>query len=276
MPASEKLFPLVERNVPHAKGKKPLISPDDPRITSFVSAEQWQKLLGLIATGVKQSQAVELLEIDATALEGILRGDPIRHRAWREAIIASDRRGWSVELLEDICALVAAKKGLKAACAEHGKSPLSFLKLVRRDPTIKEMYEEARAIASELEGDDLREIADDNSDDMTLDGKGNTASVNRSKLRVETRLRLMASYNRQRFGEDKAAAAATNVTVNINHADRLESARARLNKARVFEDGVLLEAEPPVEQPARRQLAAPRPIDMRTALNDPDDTAWLD
>jgi hypothetical protein len=190
--------------------------------------------------------------IDPIVLEGMLRGDPIKHRAWREALIASDRRAWSVDLIEDICADVANKKTLKVACSERGKKAIAFLQLVRRDPTIKEMYEEARTIASELEGDELREIADDDDNDLTLDGKGNTASVNRSKLRVETRLRLMSAYNRQRFSEDKAPAA-NNVTVNINHADRLESARARSRKVEVFE-GEVVELLPPPDQ----------------------DTAWLD
>lgn len=245
-------MPLVTLGKEFDKGRHARLTSDSPSLTSTVSAEQWQKLLGLIVSGAKPSQVMELLAIDPVALEGLLRGDPIKHRAWREALIAADRRGWSVELIEDICADVANKKPLKQACADHGKRALMFLQLTRRDPTIKEMYEEARTIAAELEGDELREIADDDGNDLTLDGKGNTASVNRSKLRVETRLRLMSAYNRQRFSEDKAPAA-NNVTVNINHADRLESARARSRKVEVLE-GEVVELLPPPDQ----------------------DTAWLD
>lgn len=245
-------MPLVTLGREFDKGRHSLIAAGAPVLTSTVSAEQWQKLLGLMVTGSKPSQVMELLEIDPVALEGLLRGDPIKHRAWREALLAADRRGWSGELIEDICADVANKKTLKAACADHGKTAMAFLQLARRDPTIKEMYEEARTIAAELEGDELREIADDDGNDLTLDGKGNTASVNRSKLRVETRLRLMSAYNRQRFSEDKAPTA-NNVTVNINHADRLESARARSRKVEVIE-GEVVELLPPPDQ----------------------DTAWLD
>lgn len=267
LPPTERLFPLVHRHVGHNKGRKPLISADDPRITSTVSAEQWQKLLGLIATGVKQTQAVELLAIEPAALEGMLRGDPVKHRAWREALIASDRRGWSGEMIEDICALIANKTSVKHACLAHGKEVLSFLMMVRRDPTVKEMYEEARIIAAEMEGDELREIADDDTADLADDGKGgyrpNTAAVNRSKLRVETRLRLMSSYNRQRFGEDKQQTAA-NVTVNINHADRLESARGRAKKAGVAEiiEGTAVELLPPPGSHSGNTGA--------------DDTSWMD
>ncbi len=249
VPPSERHFPLLSHNLSHDNGRKRLAG----AAPAPVSAEQWQNLLGLLATGTKVSAAIEALGVDPVALEGLLRGEPVKHRAWREALIAADRRGWPVELIEDICADVANKKTLKAACASHGKEARIFLQMARRDPTVKEMYEEARTIASELEGDELREIADDDSNDLTLDGKGNTASVNRSKLQVETRFRLMSSYNRQRFGEEKTPAGA-NVTVNINHADRLESARARSRKVEVIE-GSAIELLPPP---------------------DGEDTAWLD
>ncbi len=264
LPPSERLVPLIEHNVARRPGRqagRTLIAAGDTRITSVVSPEQWMKLLGLVASGVKQSQAIQVLGIDPTALEGWLRADPMKYRSWREAIIAADRIGWSVEALEGICTELSNRKTLEAACMEWGKSPMAFLQLVRRDPTIKEMYDEARVIATELEADTLKGISDDDANDLTLDGKGNTASVNRSKLRVETRLRLMAAFNRDRYAEQKGGAggAQANVTVNINHADRLESARARHKK--------VIEGEA-IEVLETRGTQALIPAD--------EDTSWLD
>lgn len=255
-------MPVFEHGKPqNAAGQRPkeLILAKDARLTAAVTPDQWAKLLGLIATGVQRGNAIEALGIDKTALEGWLRAEPLKYRAWREAIISADRLGWSAESIEGICFEIANKAKLKDACGKYGKSVQAFLLIVWRDPTIKEMYEEARTLAAELEADDLREISDDDGNDMTIDGKGNTASVNRSKLRVETRLRLMAAFNRKRFAEQRGGeAAATSVTVNINHADRLESARGRLT--RVIEG----EAIEVLEQRGTN------------ALIPAEDTTWLD
>lgn len=267
IPPSPRLMPLLEQDTPRTASRQ--VTRRDItalQVAPPVTPEQWQQLLGLIATGVRQPSAIEALGIDKVALEGMLRADPAKYRAWREAIIAADRLGWSVEAIEGICLEIMNKGSLAEACQAWDKTPGAFLSLVRRDPTIKEMYDEARIIATELESDELRDISDEDSNDILEDGKGgyrpNTAAVNRSKLRVETRLRLMAAFNRQRFADPKAMQSPVNVntTVNINHADRLESARARHKK--------VLEGEA-VEVLERRGTDALVPADE-------EDTSWLD
>jgi hypothetical protein len=209
-----------------------------------VTDVQWQQMLGLVATGTRSEDAMFELGIDPVALEGWLRSDPVKLRAWREAFIVAERRGWPYETLVAICNHLAEGMTLKAACAAESRNRLSFLTIMRRDPALKTMYDEARQIAAEIEADDLRAIADETSRDILDDGKGgergNTAAVARSKLRVDTRLRLMGSFNRDRFAEKRDPAQAASVTVNINAADRLESARQRARQAR---EPVIVEAQ---------------------------------
>lgn len=241
-------FAVTEVLGPHVVSSpvRPGTNPGKHAVTAapvLVTPGQWEQLLGLIASGALPDDAFFVTGVDPVALEGLLRADASKLRAWREAFIAAERRAWPFEILNGICQKVAEGATLRKACDAFDRNRLSFMTIMRRDPALKTMYEEARAIAAELEADDLRVIADENQDDILDDGKGglrgNTAAVARSKLRVDTRLRLMGSFNRDRFAEKRDPPSA-NVTINVNAAERLESARARAKAAR---EPVVLEGE---------------------------------
>ena len=68
-------------------------------------------------------------------------------------------------------------------------------------------YEAALRARADQKAHEALEIADDGSNDTYTDAEGNvrvdTDVVSRSKLRVETRLRLAAKWDRKRYGDAK-------------------------------------------------------------------------
>jgi hypothetical protein len=229
-----------------------------------VTTKQFEIMLAGLVGGAKVEAILEHVGLTKADVEAYLRADSKRYDAWRNAFLAGLRRGWSIELFDDILDNIAGGMSVQAACEKHGRNKIDFVRITRRDPVLKAMYDEAREIAAECEGDDLRGISDDDSQDVLDDGKGgqrgNTAAVARDKLRIETRLRLMTSYNRDRFAENiPPPPSQTNVVVNVSHADRLESARSRLRAIR----------EAPATEGEFTDIPAAKPADD-------EDLSWLD
>jgi len=196
-------------------------------IAAQLAIDAWSRILGLIADGVLPHKAIETVGATRALVEGMLRGRPEYRRQWEDAKVAALRRNWDADLLTDICNDIAAGLSVQKACENRGKLPAMFVKIVLSDPLLREEYDAARKIRAELWADEQIEIADDDCNDMDLTGKGNTAAVARSKLRVETRANLAGKFHREKFGEDKQQKQDINVQVNVNAAERLESARAR-------------------------------------------------
>lgn len=69
-----------------------------------------------------------------------------------------------------------------------------FMRWVRKDPNRKSRYDEAQLIGTEVLAEEMKEIAD---------GTDSPEDVNRSKLRVDTRWRLMQANNREKYGAEK-------------------------------------------------------------------------
>jgi hypothetical protein len=67
-------------------------------------------------------------------------------------------------------------------------------------PELAGLYQRARDIGEEVLSMEALAIADDRSRDLLLDGKPNMAAVNRDKLRVDTRLRLLEKWNPKKWG----------------------------------------------------------------------------
>lgn len=231
-------------------------TPTAADIAAQLAIDAWSRILGLIADGVPPHKAIQTIGATRALVEGMLRGRPEYRRQWEDAKIAALRRNWDADMLTDICNDIAAGLSVHKACENRSRKPAMFVKIVLSDPLLKEEYDAARKIRAELWADEQIQIADEDFNDMDLTGKGNTAAVARSKLRVETRANLAGKFSRDRFGEDKQKPQDVNVTVNLNAAERLEQARSRrlamsaqVVDAEVVSDGATAASQPAAATP---------------------------
>jgi hypothetical protein len=153
----------------------------------------------------------------------------LEKQRFRDACTAGLRTKYSEFQLQDIFARVAAgEKVVDAYEAVMGTKPHgAWYSLINQDPDLKQMYRNAKGGAVIEIMDEVIGIADDKSGDILHQEKGpagNMAAVTRDKLRTDVRFRTAGILNAQLFGERKDQ---VNVQVNINHAERLEEARAR-------------------------------------------------
>jgi hypothetical protein len=131
-----------------------------------------------------------------------------------------------------ICERIVQGMTLKQIAVEMGAAHHStILMWVAQDPDFAEQYRLAKQAQADHFAEEIIEIADDGSNDWMEREKANGETyqlvdyeaVNRSKLRVETRLKLMRAYAPRRFG-DKVE---VEHSVSDSFADRLVKARER-------------------------------------------------
>jgi hypothetical protein len=111
-------------------------------------------------------------------------------------------------IANDICEKLMDGLSLRTICKNENLPTFQTVcNWLAKDQTFFEQYARARALQSEIMADEIIEIADDASNDTKTIWKGDTAIeventewTNRSKLRVEARLKLMALLNPKRFG----------------------------------------------------------------------------
>lgn len=194
-------------------------------------AAKWRKLIGLISEGVGTLEAIEQTGVLKFALEGKIRTDEKAKSEWEDAKTAALWRNWDLETLENILAHVASGGSVRAglnkyAIEEFKSAEIQFYKLLLRDAHFKEMYDEARMVQAEkMAIDDLLEISDNDDNDLTVDGRPNSAAVNRSRLKVQSRQWIAARLHYKRFGEKQQVD--LNAHIIVDHAARLEEARRR-------------------------------------------------
>lgn len=247
-------FPIIPAERPHrvqpGQGQRPLRKVTAEDLAANISVDAWARLLGLIADGVRAQDAIRAVGAARPLVEGMLRGSKERRQEWDEARIASHRKDWDLDLIEHVCGLVAGGHTVTKACQQVSRDVKNFLALVLNDPFTKERYDEARKIRAEMWADETIEIADNESNDFDLNGRGNIAAVKRADTRISARHKLMADFSRDRFGE-KDKNADVNINLNLNHAERLEAAHAR-RRALKREDAIDAEV---VTKPAEDWLS---------------------
>lgn len=225
-------------------GKLPALpdwaNPDDESVTGELVARTiepaaWQTFLGAIELGNTQKEACSESGISRRALTGALRAEPKCREQYEEARIAAVWRNWDYETVEEIMIAIMTneKSGyLKRILEDRGLNVDSFYYLMTRDPTVKEMYEEARQIQAEHMADEMQAIADDGMNDTYTDDKGRQRVdqdvVQRSRLRVDTMKWRMSKLHWKRFGDKIQQSQDINLVV--DHAERLEAARRRRDK----------------------------------------------
>lgn len=215
-------------------------NPDDEAVTGELVAktvphDKWMEFLGMIEQGETQRDASAAIGLSRYKLTGILRAEPKCREQLEQAKIASVWRNWDFETVEEIMvAIMTAEHGgyLNKILEDRGLDSSSFYLLMTRDPTVREMYEEARQIQAEHMADEMQHIADYGLNDTYTDDKGRTRIdqdvVQRSRLRVDTMKWRMSKLHWKRFG-DKVQQD-QNINLVVDHADRLEAARRRRDK----------------------------------------------
>lgn len=238
-------FPIVPNEAAQrtntGRGRRPYRAVTGEDLAANIAVDTWARLIGLIADGVRSQDAIRAVGASRALVEGMLRTSKERRQEWDDARLARFRRDWDLDLIDQVCQQIAGGLSTKKACALVNRDATNFLVLVLNDPYTKERYDEARKVRAELWADETIDIADNDSHDIDLTGKGNIAAVKRADTRISARHKLMADFSRERFGE-KDKSADVNINLNLNHAERLEAAHAR-RRAAVKREGDVIEAE---------------------------------
>ena len=199
-----------------------------------IPPKAWVVFLGKIQDGKSQAEAIAGSGVTRYKLNGVLRSDSKAREQYEEAKIAAVWRNWDFETVEEIMvAIMTCESGgfLKKILEDRGLPIANFYHLMNRDPTVKQMYEEARQIQAEHMADELQYIADYGLNDTYTDDKGRKRVdqdvVQRSRLRVDTMKWRMAKLHWKRFGD--RVQQDQNINLVVDHAERLEAARKRLD-----------------------------------------------
>jgi len=102
-----------------------------------------------------------------------------------------------------------------------------FLRWIKRDPQRSERFKEAQEMRTEFLAGEILEIADgvESIDAASPD------TVNRDKLRIDTRKWLMGAHNRKRYGESKQIELGGTISIT----EALQQAQARVIEAEVID-----------------------------------------
>jgi hypothetical protein len=205
-----------------------------------MTPERWTRLLELTANGLTRREAVKEVGVSYETYSAYLLAEPGAATAIRAADRAWYRRDWPVERIEPFLLLVAQGNTNVDAAAElewmDGELE-QLMQVILHDEDTRLMYDEARKLQAEAWGDEMIQIADDASSDYytATDRQGNEYQkvdhevVNRSKLRIGTRQWLMSRLHHERFGDRIQQEISGDL--NVNHADLLDLARKRKEKA---------------------------------------------
>ena len=102
-----------------------------------------------------------------------------------------------------------------------------FLRWVKRDPQRHERFKEAQEMRTEFLAGEILEIADG----VEAIDPSSSDTVNRDKLRIDTRKWLMGAHNRKRYGETKQIEVGGTISIT----EALAQAQARVIEAEVVD-----------------------------------------
>lgn len=102
-----------------------------------------------------------------------------------------------------------------------------FLRWVKKDPMRHERFKEAQEMRTEFLAGEILEIADG----VEAIDPASSDTVNRDKLRIDTRKWLMSAHNRKRYGEVKQVEVAGSISIT----EALTQARQRVIDAEVVD-----------------------------------------
>lgn len=139
-------------------------------------------------------------------------------------------------IVATICEELAKGRGLATICREFPgmPDPSTVWDWEKQSPEISQAIARARAIGEHTILEEIVPIADDVSGDHITDSEGRTVvnneAIARSKLRVWTRLQLLAKLNPKRWGEQagqQGTQLSVSVTANVVTPEKLAEYRRR-------------------------------------------------
>jgi hypothetical protein len=104
-----------------------------------------------------------------------------------------------------ICEQLSEGISLREICRQDGMPPWQTVySWMERDASLVEAIARAREIGYDALAEECLKIADDGTNDYVEGERGpqlNSEHIQRSKLRIETRLKLLAKWSPKRYGE---------------------------------------------------------------------------
>jgi hypothetical protein len=104
-----------------------------------------------------------------------------------------------------ICEQLSEGISLREICRQDGMPPWQTVySWMERDASLVEAIARAREIGYDALAEECLKIADDGTNDYVEGERGpqlNNEHIQRSKLRIETRLKLLAKWNPKKYGE---------------------------------------------------------------------------
>jgi hypothetical protein len=110
---------------------------------------------------------------------------------------------YSQELADAICELVAQGNSVRTICSSDAMPAMSSIfKWLREHKEFAEQYARAKELQTEKLADELVEIADDESNDVSGELKmPNSVAVQRARLKVDTRKWLLSKLQPKKYGD---------------------------------------------------------------------------
>ena len=112
---------------------------------------------------------------------------------------------FTTELFDEICERISKGETLASICRDKGIGASTVYDWMAEDKTLAGRFARAREKGFDAIAEQCLDIADDSRSDFVVNGKGdevfNAEHVQRSKLRVETRLKLLAKWDPKRYGD---------------------------------------------------------------------------
>ena len=108
-------------------------------------------------------------------------------------------------VIEEIVQRISNGETLRAICREEGKPHWTVIyDWLKENPEFNLRFTRARDIGHDAIAEECLQIADDKLGDWTLTDSGPTFDgdhVQRAKLKIETRLKLLAKWSPKKYGE---------------------------------------------------------------------------
>lgn len=113
---------------------------------------------------------------------------------------------YTPEIADKICEIIStSSKGLKAICKDLNVSAVTVYHWLKNNDVFLNTYTRARESQADLLADEIIEIADDTSNDTTVNENGkeiaNSEWINRSRLRVEARKWIASKLKPKKYAD---------------------------------------------------------------------------
>jgi hypothetical protein len=109
----------------------------------------------------------------------------------------------AVDIAAEVLHWIGQGKTLREYCRQEGKpSYRTIYNWLDKDPDLAARFAHARDLGEDIISQECLAISDDDSKDVSGElGIPNNVAVNRAKLRIDTRLKLLAKWNPKKYGD---------------------------------------------------------------------------